>query len=362
MFSTIAFFCATSINAKTNLLKKTKSKILTGKALNECLENTFNRRMNLTAISEIDGSAIAIFHNKAKKTDVQVKIGDIIPNCSAKVVAINTDKNTVTIEEKKQKFTVNLRAYKNNIPTRNLKKFDLVKLNFEQTDIRSVLLFLSELTGENIIADKSVRGNVTVISPSRITQKEAANIIYSVLAMQGFTIVRSGKTAMVIRAGNASTYPIEISTKPLKESEVNDLFRKQIIFLKYIPADRIRETIVPLLTRGAGQIIVDNYNNSVIIIDTARNIKQFMEIIKLIDQPKNEKKNDDKPDEKKLYSFKLNNEKAGDLIGILNSLYPGSMNMAVSKESDLLFINTTKYYHNLILQIINKMDDPKNEK
>ena len=104
MLLTIVFPCATSTYAKTNLLKKAQSKILTGKALLPSLEATFNRRMKLTSISEIDGSAIAIFRSKPTKTEIRVKAGDVIPNSEAKVVAIDTDKNTVTIEERKQKF------------------------------------------------------------------------------------------------------------------------------------------------------------------------------------------------------------------------------------------------------------------
>ena len=361
MLFSIVCFHVTSTHAKTNLLKKTQSKILTGKALLPTLESAFNRRMELTSISEIGGSATAIFRSKIKKNEMRVKVGDVIPNSEAKVIAIDTDKNTVTIEERKQKFVIPLRKYQSQIPHQKLSKFDLVKLNFENIDIRTIMLFLSELTGENFILDNNVRGCVTVVCPSRITQKEAADIIYSALAIQGFTIVREGKNALVIRTGNVKTYPLKISTKPVKESELNDLFRKQMIFLKYIPASKACNILVPLMTRGAGQIIIDNYNNSLIIIDTTRNIKQFMNIIKLIDQPIIEKK-ENISENRKLYSFKLNKEKARDLIEILNSLYPGSMSMAISQESDLLFVNATKHYHDLILQIIKKMDDKNSEK
>jgi len=358
----IVCFCATPIHAKTNSFKKTHSKILTGEALKACLQNNFNRRIKLTSVSEIDGNAVATFRDKLKKTELKVKIGENIPNSSAKVAAIDTGKNTVTIEEKKQRFVVPLRVYQAELPPSDLKEFDLVKLNFEQTDIRSVLLFLSELTGENLIIDNIVRGDVTVISPSRITQNEAIKIIYSVLKMNGFTIVRNGKTAEVIRSGEAIYYPITTSTKPVKENEVNDLIRAQMIFPKYIPAYKIEEFIDKMLTKGAGRVIVDNYGNNLIIIDTGTNIKRLMKIIEIIDRPKKENKNDNKSNERKLFSFKLGTEKASDLAQILTALYPSSMNMAISQESDVLFIDTTAHYHKLIVRIIEDMDVQKNEK
>ena len=96
---------------------------------------------------------------------------------------------------------------------------NLIKLNFEETDIRTILLQLAELTGETILLDKNIRGNVTIINTKPVPAKEAVQIIYSILEMQGFTIVRYDKYVKIVRSGDAKTRPIQTlqSVKEIKK-------------------------------------------------------------------------------------------------------------------------------------------------
>ena len=52
---------------------------------------------------------------------------------------------------------------------------------------------MSEVTGRNFIVDDRVRGQVTIISPTRITPDEAYLVFQSVLQVKGFTTVPSGR-------------------------------------------------------------------------------------------------------------------------------------------------------------------------
>jgi general secretion pathway protein D len=44
-----------------------------------------------------------------------------------------------------------------------------VTIDFENVDIALFIKYISELTGKNFIIDKSVRGNVTIVSPTKIS-------------------------------------------------------------------------------------------------------------------------------------------------------------------------------------------------
>ena len=94
---------------------------------------------------------------------------------------------------------------------------DLITLNFEGTDVRTVLLYLAKITGDTILPDKSVRGtDVTIINPKPMTPEQAKKVIFSLLEMQGFTIVRYDDYVKVVRSEDAKTKPIETRQPPKK--------------------------------------------------------------------------------------------------------------------------------------------------
>ena len=51
-----------------------------------------------------------------------------------------------------------------------------VTIDFNNVDINVFIKFISELTGKNFIVDQRVRGNVTIISPTKISVAEAYKV------------------------------------------------------------------------------------------------------------------------------------------------------------------------------------------
>src|SRR5262245_64826350 len=73
-----------------------------------------------------------------------------------------------------------------------------VALNFQDVDLPVLARFVSEVTGRNFILDDRVRGNVTIISPTRITPEEAYLVFQSVVLVKGLTTVRSGDFVYIV--------------------------------------------------------------------------------------------------------------------------------------------------------------------
>ncbi len=163
---------------------------------------------------------------------------------------------------------------------------DLITLNFEGTDVRTVLLYLAEITGDTILLDKSVRGDVTIINPKPVTAASAKQIIFSILEMQGFTIVRYDDYVKVVRSGDAKSRPIKTlqPVENIEDMDSEDIIRTQVLYPDHISADDVQKFITPLLTKGAGQIIINKATDAVLLIDTGANIKRLMNIIDLIDK------------------------------------------------------------------------------
>ena len=84
-----------------------------------------------------------------------------------------------------------------------------VTIDFDNVDIQVFIKFISELTGKNFVIDKAVRGKVTIISPTKISVKEAYKVFESVLEVHGFTTVPAGKIIKIVPALEARSKNIE---------------------------------------------------------------------------------------------------------------------------------------------------------
>ena len=84
-----------------------------------------------------------------------------------------------------------------------------VTIDFNDVDINLFIKYISELTGKNFIVDRTVKGKVTIISPTRISEADAYRVFESVLEVHGFTTVPSGSVIKIIPTVQARSQSIE---------------------------------------------------------------------------------------------------------------------------------------------------------
>ena len=75
---------------------------------------------------------------------------------------------------------------------------NLITMNFQDVDIAVLGKFISEITGKNFVIDESVRGKVTLISPTKVTPAQAYQIFQSVLQIKGFTTIQAGPVIKIV--------------------------------------------------------------------------------------------------------------------------------------------------------------------
>src|SRR5260370_11127971 len=109
--------------------------------------------------------------------------------------------------------TLNLRSFAAAEPA-GLPPQNTITMNFQNVDIPVLAKFISEITGRNFIIDESVRGKVTIISPSKVTPEQAYSIFQSVLQVKGFTTVQPAKIININPSRNVR------ASAPLTESQL----------------------------------------------------------------------------------------------------------------------------------------------
>lgn len=186
-----------------------------------------------------------------------------------------------------------------------------ITMNFTDADIRVLIQFMSKLTGKNFLIDPRVQGRVTILSPENVTIDEAYQVFLSVLEVNGFTTVTSGKVIKIIPSAEARSSGVEIVRG--KKRLAGDKFITQLLPLEYASAGDMTRLLKPLISKS-GLLLASDDTNTLIIIDTRSNISRLLRIINELDVPGKEK----------ITVFPLDNASATELSPNLINLFQGA--------------------------------------
>ncbi|MFH1154606.1 MAG: type II secretion system secretin GspD [Pseudomonadota bacterium] len=154
-------------------------------------------------------------------------------------------------------------------------------IDFNNVDINVFLKFFSELTGKNFVVDRRVTGNVTIISPSKVSIKDAYRVFETVLDIHGFSAVESGHIVKIIPSMDARSTNIDTRVSPETEMP-EDRIVTRIIPLQYADAEELKRLFAPLISKGSVALSYPD-TNMLIITDTLSNIDRLMNIIQAVD-------------------------------------------------------------------------------
>ena len=163
----------------------------------------------------------------------------------------------------------------------SLPQESFISIDFNDVDIEVFIKFISELTGKNFIIDRRVKGNISVISPTKISVDEAYKVFESVLEVHGYATVDAGEITKIIPSPYARTMNIETRLKKEADSP-NDKIVTQLIHLKYADPNAVKQLCAPLVSKSS-VVLAYAPTNMLIITDVYSNIKRLIRIIDAID-------------------------------------------------------------------------------
>ncbi len=161
----------------------------------------------------------------------------------------------------------------------------MVNMDFENLDIRILIKYISDLTGKNFIIDESVRGNVTIVSPTKVPIDEAYKVFESILEVKGYAAIPAGKVLKVAAKGQQATRNIDLRVgSDLSQIVPEDTLVTQLIPLQYVSVEKINNALARLFSREAA-VIPYLTTNTLIVTDYSSNIHRLVKIIKELDVP-----------------------------------------------------------------------------
>lgn len=164
---------------------------------------------------------------------------------------------------------------------KNTERF--ITIDFDNVDIHLFIKYISELTGKNFVVDKAVQGNVTIISPTKISEDEAYQLFESVLEVNGFATIPAGAVTKIIPTARALSQ--NISTLSHGEpSHPEDKIVTQIIPLHHTTPEEMKKVLAPLVSKTS-VVIAHTQSGMLIVTETLSNIQKLLAIIESIDVP-----------------------------------------------------------------------------
>lgn len=208
--------------------------------------------------------------------------------------------------------------------TKNHNHDHKITMDFQDADVRAVIKFMSELTGNNYLIDNRVKGTVTIITPSEVTVAEAQQIFESILEVQGYAVVPAGPVSKIVPVLDAKQKAGEVRVDEADLPEDRDALVSQLIRLKYVSAAQLVPVLRPLISSNS-YLASHDPSNTLVLTDVASNVRRIVEIIQRLDVPERAES---------LQLFTLKNASANAVARLLSGLFAPSE----KQESSVRFL------------------------
>lgn len=231
---------------------------------------------------------------------------------------------------------------------------DLLQLSFQGANIDMVVQWLAEKTGKTVIKHPQVQCQLTITSSKKVSSREAINIVYRALALEGFTAVETTKSIMIVPEGKEPRMSPEVVSSSQKQMPEGRRRLTKVFTLQHVPAAELQEKVRTALSdkatvnlSGASQIVITDYND---------NLRVAGELIEALDS--------ERPQDMAVRVVALKNMGAQDLAKELGPLYQkmgakspqDAIDVAADDRANALMVFSSEASYNALRQIISLLD------
>ena len=187
------------------------------------------------------------------------------------------------------------------------------QLKLKEANLDQLLDRYSELTGRTMIKAPGVNATVTFSAADYLTRDEMIQAMDAILTMNNITLVPLGSQFYrVVQIDKSSTEGMQMSGEsPTPESAQSDAIVRHLVKLNYLSAEDALNLVQPML-HGYGKVQRLDRISSLLILETAANLRTILDILDMVDQPTELKV------ETKIYE--IHHAKAADIAARLNEL------------------------------------------
>ena len=187
-----------------------------------------------------------------------------------------------------------------------------IQLSLENANIDMVVQWLAQTTGKTVIKSPTVQCQLTIASPKKVTERQAINLVYSALALQGYTVVENSQSILIVPKGEELNMSPEIVANPQNTIPEGRERLMKVFALKHVQAATLVDKIRPALSDSA-TVEVDDADNELIISDFNDNLRVVGDLIAALDS--------NRPEDVTIRVIPLKHMSAQDLAKEISPIY-----------------------------------------
>ena len=130
-----------------------------------------------------------------------------------------------------------------NSPTSSGTNQDDIQLSFQGANIDMVVQWLAQTTGKTVVKHPQVQCQLTITSSKKVSQREAINIVYRALALEGFSVVETTKSILIVPEGKEPRMSPEVVDPNSKEIPEGRQRLTKVFSLSHVQAGALREKL-----------------------------------------------------------------------------------------------------------------------
>ena len=244
-----------------------------------------------------------------------------------------------------------------------------IQLSFQGANIDMIVQWLSQTTGKSVLKHPQVQCQLTITSSKKVTQREAINLVYRALAMEGYSAMEFSDSIMIVPQDKEP----KMSPELLGSSQTNVPEGRQrlvkVFRLQHIHVADLKDRINTALSDTAN-VYLEEQANQIIITDYNDNIRAVGELIAALDtedaQGKNMRtftlKNADAQDVAKQLQ-ELNQEQSVNARYIMNYTAPNDkssqkMTVVADRRRNAIIVQAAPAQMDMIKTMIAELDAP----
>ncbi|MBC8094296.1 MAG: hypothetical protein H7Y43_00660, partial [Akkermansiaceae bacterium] len=230
-----------------------------------------------------------------------------------------------------------------------------IQLSFQGANIDMVVQWLAATTGKSVVKHPQVNCQLTITSSKKLKPREAINLVYRALALEGFTAIEFNKSILVVPEGKEPRMSPELVDGSQKDIPEGRQKLVKVFSLQHIQASDLKERIRTALSDKA-TIDIDERANQIIITDYNDNIRAVGTLIEALDN--------DKPEDVAVRVLALKNVAAADLVKAVLPLYQkrntkslkDTVEISADEQSNSLLILSSEANYRAIQLFVHGLD------
>jgi type II secretory pathway component GspD/PulD (secretin) len=232
---------------------------------------------------------------------------------------------------------------------------DMIQLSFQGANIDMVVQWLSQTTGKSVLKHPQVQCQLTITSSRKVSTREAVNLVYRALALEGFSAIEFTDSILIVPQDKEPRMSAEL----LGSSQTNVPEGRQRLVKVFSNSNiqgggRERPDRLGAFRQGHG--FLDEQANQIIITDYNDNIRAVGELIAALDA--------DKPNDVTIRVIALKNVSAADLMKELGPLYQkqngksanDTVQVTADEQSNTLLILSSETNFKTIQEFVTSLD------